>query len=112
MSEHLRLAIVGCGGMGNRHLLGLAELQQIGLSPFELAGVCDPDLENACSQTAPDVLLILGRSRWGTADAFRPFKSRRSQVVSGQEQVLGTGFPVDADSAALRLLNLRHCRIA
>ena len=52
MSERLRLAIVGCGGMGNRHLLGLAELQQIGQSPFELAGVCDPDQENARSLAA------------------------------------------------------------
>ena len=27
MSEKLPLAIVGCGGMGHRHLYGLAELQ-------------------------------------------------------------------------------------
>ena len=52
MSELLPLAIVGCGGMGNRHLLGLAELQQVGLSPFQLVGVCDPNLNNACSLAA------------------------------------------------------------
>ena len=29
----LPLAIVGCGGIGHRHLYGLAELQRAGLSP-------------------------------------------------------------------------------
>ncbi len=43
----IRLAIVGCGGMGHRHLAGLAELHRAGLSDFELVGACDPVLENA-----------------------------------------------------------------
>ncbi|MFQ6039716.1 MAG: Gfo/Idh/MocA family protein [Candidatus Poribacteria bacterium] len=43
----IRLAIVGCGGMGHRHLAGLAELHRSGLSNFELVGACDPVLENA-----------------------------------------------------------------
>ena len=34
MTEKIPLAIVGCGGMGHRHLYGLAELQNAGLSPF------------------------------------------------------------------------------
>ncbi|MEZ4859949.1 MAG: Gfo/Idh/MocA family oxidoreductase [Caldilineaceae bacterium] len=41
------LAIVGCGGMGHRHMYGLAELHRAGLSQFELIGACDPVLENA-----------------------------------------------------------------
>ncbi len=45
--ETIRLAIVGCGGMGNRHLRGLAELQSKGLSRFELVGACDPVADNA-----------------------------------------------------------------
>ncbi len=45
--EKLRLAIVGCGGMGNRHLRALAELQNKGLSRFRLVGACDPVAENA-----------------------------------------------------------------
>ena len=49
MSEKLPLAIVGCGGMGHRHLYGLAELHRAGLSQFELVGVCDPNEENARS---------------------------------------------------------------
>ena len=35
--------------MGHRHLYGLAELQSAGLSPFELVGACDPNLDNANS---------------------------------------------------------------
>ncbi|MBM3235806.1 Gfo/Idh/MocA family oxidoreductase [Candidatus Poribacteria bacterium] len=42
-----RLAIVGCGGMGHRHLAGLAELHRAGLNDFELVSACDPVLENA-----------------------------------------------------------------
>ena len=49
MTDKLRLGIVGCGGMGHRHLFGLAELERAGLSAFELAGVCDPNEENARS---------------------------------------------------------------
>ena len=45
--EKIPLAIVGCGGMGHRHLYGLAELNDAGLSPFELVGACDPVRANA-----------------------------------------------------------------
>ncbi len=45
--EKVRLAIVGCGGMGNRHLRALVELQSKGLSRFELVGTCDPVAANA-----------------------------------------------------------------
>lgn len=45
----IKLAIVGCGGMGHRHLRGLAELSRTGLSPFELVGACDPFTDNANS---------------------------------------------------------------
>ena len=49
MPETIPLAIVGCGGMGHRHLYGLAELTRAGLSPFTLVGACDPDEGNANS---------------------------------------------------------------
>lgn len=60
MAEKLGLAIVGCGGMGHRHLFGLAELQEAGLSPFELVGACDPDEGNANS-LADEAERLLGR---------------------------------------------------
>ena len=58
MSDRLPLAIVGCGGMGHRHLYGLGELERLGLSPFELVGACDPQEDNARSlaEQAEDLL--------------------------------------------------------
>lgn len=52
MSEHIRLAIVGCGGMGHRHMVGLAELHRQGLSQLELVAACDPVTANARSLAA------------------------------------------------------------
>ena len=43
----IRLAIVGCGVMGNRHLNGLIELNKSGVSSFELVSACDLVIENA-----------------------------------------------------------------
>ena len=45
--ETIRLAIVGCGGMGHRHMYGLAELHRVGWEKFTLVGACDPVLDNA-----------------------------------------------------------------
>jgi predicted dehydrogenase len=52
------LAIVGCGGMGHRHLYGLGELARAGHRPFDLVAACDPREENAASlaQTAEELL--------------------------------------------------------
>ena len=43
----IRLAIVGCGGMGHRHLFGLNELRRAGWDHFQLVGACDPVRANA-----------------------------------------------------------------
>jgi predicted dehydrogenase len=48
----IRLAIVGCGGMGHRHLAGLAALHRAGWEAFELVGACDPVRANAESLAA------------------------------------------------------------
>lgn len=45
----IRLAIVGCGGMGHRHLRGLGELRAAGISSLELVAACDPVEANAAS---------------------------------------------------------------
>lgn len=50
--ESIALAIVGCGGMGHRHLEGLAELHRAGLSRYRLVGACDPVADNAASLAA------------------------------------------------------------
>src|SRR5687767_6313957 len=51
-TDHVNLAIVGCGGMGTRHLHGMAEYASIvaglaGHPPFRLLAVCDPNAANA-----------------------------------------------------------------
>ena len=47
--ERMRLGYIGCGGMGHRHLFGLAELNRAGLCRFDPVAVCDPQEENAVS---------------------------------------------------------------
>jgi predicted dehydrogenase len=45
--QRLPIAIVGCGGMGGRHLLGLKELSRTPLYNVELVAVCDLRRDNA-----------------------------------------------------------------
>lgn len=45
--EKVPIAIVGCGGMGGRHLLGLRQLYDVGLGNVELVAVCDLRRDNA-----------------------------------------------------------------
>ena len=54
----LKLALVGCGGMGRRHLHGLAQLESAGINPFTLVAVCDPfeDAAQAGAQLAEELL--------------------------------------------------------
>ena len=65
----IRLAIVGCGGMGHRHLRGLGELHAAGIGSLELVAACDPVEANAASLadhaeaafgTRPAVVATLG----------------------------------------------------
>ena len=44
--EKLRLGVVGCGGMGTRHLYGLKELTESPFANVELAALCDIRREN------------------------------------------------------------------
>jgi predicted dehydrogenase len=47
VNDPVRLAIVGCGGMGRRHLAGLAELVHTEHNNVQLIAVCDPNQANA-----------------------------------------------------------------
>ncbi|MEM2904744.1 MAG: Gfo/Idh/MocA family oxidoreductase [Candidatus Bathyarchaeia archaeon] len=49
MSKAVRLALVGCGFMGTRHLYGFEELKRRGFEAMELAAVCDIDEKRATS---------------------------------------------------------------
>lgn len=58
--ERIPLAIVGSGGMGTRHMFGLAELERAGLNPFDLVAVCDVDPARA-DRLADEAATRLGR---------------------------------------------------
>lgn len=47
MDDPVRLAMIGCGGMGRRHLAGLAELSRTPHMNSTLVAVCDPNRQNA-----------------------------------------------------------------
>ena len=47
VGELVSVAIVGCGGMGRRHLAGLAELARTQHNNVRLAAVCDLDERKA-----------------------------------------------------------------
>ncbi len=53
------IAIVGCGGMGGRHLLGLKELADSDMNNITLSAVCDLRRDNA-EHLADDAEEILG----------------------------------------------------
>jgi predicted dehydrogenase len=55
------IAIVGCGGMGRRHLNGILELHEQKSSPVELAAVCDLRRDNAENLAADAEKLLGGR---------------------------------------------------
>jgi predicted dehydrogenase len=57
--DPFRLAIVGCGGMGRRHLAGLAELARCDRRAIDLMAVCDLNERNA-SDLADEADALLG----------------------------------------------------
>jgi predicted dehydrogenase len=63
MPERVKLALIGCGGMGRRHLRGITRLSQSSLANLELVAVCDLNDENAqyLADEAKDLLGIRPR---------------------------------------------------
>lgn len=47
MPERIKLALIGCGGMGRRHLRGITRLSQSSMANLDLVAVCDLNDENA-----------------------------------------------------------------
>jgi predicted dehydrogenase len=60
VASPVQLAIVGCGGMGRRHLAGLGELARSGDRSVDLVAVCDLNLQNG-EDLADEALQLLGR---------------------------------------------------
>src|ERR1700730_16175232 len=70
MDEPVRLAIVGCGGVGRRHLAGLAGLADTPqLNPHPVT-VCDPNRQNA-EDLADEAHELLGERPTVYGDAER-----------------------------------------
>src|SRR5680860_1788818 len=57
--KSVRLAIVGCGGMGRRHLAGLDELARAGEALVDLFAVCDLNDQSA-NDLADEAEALLG----------------------------------------------------
>ena len=45
--ERIPLCLIGCGGMGHRHILAYKELAESGIGNIELMAVCDANPKNA-----------------------------------------------------------------
>ncbi len=68
--DKVRLAIVGCGGMGRRHLAGLAELARTDHNNVRLVAVCDLD-QGRADALADEALSLLGERPQVFDDAAR-----------------------------------------
>jgi predicted dehydrogenase len=60
MPERIPIALIGCGGMGRRHLRGMRHLAASSLANVELVAVCDLNQDNA-TFLAEEALELLGR---------------------------------------------------
>jgi predicted dehydrogenase len=58
--DRLPMCLVGCGGMGSRHILGYAALEGTGLSNIDLVAVCDLRRDYA-ERAAHEAERLLGR---------------------------------------------------
>src|SRR5258708_2843623 len=47
VAERIPIALIGCGGMGRRHLRGMAHLANSSLANVDLVAVCDLNQDNA-----------------------------------------------------------------
>jgi predicted dehydrogenase len=60
MPDRVAIALIGCGGMGRRHLRGLGHLAASSQANVELVAVCDLHQDNA-TFVADEALELLGR---------------------------------------------------
>ena len=58
--EKVPICLVGCGGMGHRHVMGYKELKDSGIGNLDLVAVCDIRQENA-ELVANEAERLLGR---------------------------------------------------
>ena len=100
MPERVRLAIVGCGGMGRRHLAALAELARSDHNNVDLVAVCDLNERNA-EDLADEARTLLGGRPAVFADA-----TRMAREVEGLEAADCTTDTASHHRVAADLLDL------
>jgi predicted dehydrogenase len=80
VSPPLAIGLVGCGGMGRRHLHAYSALRRVGAAGLEVAAVCDPIA--AAAEAAAD----LAEELLGSRPAV--FASHEELIVSGAAEAL------------------------
>ena len=87
--ERTPIAIVGCGGMGRRHLTGVAALYRSDFCNVDLVAVCDINQQNA-EDLADEAKAALGKRP-------RVFGSV-TQMVEAMPEIQGADVPTDTGS--------------
>jgi predicted dehydrogenase len=105
MAEPVRLAIVGCGGMGRRHLAGLAELTLVDPGAVELVAVCDPNDRNA-ADLAEEAAGLLGYRPAVFSDAAQMARAVEGLAAAACTTDTGSHHRVAADLLDLGLHTL------
>ena len=96
----LSLALIGCGGMGRRHIGGMRQLHRIGKLPFELAAVCD--LYASSAQSAADLAAdVLGK---------RPTVHTSLDQLRGIDAVILTTSPETHAPLGIAAMEMGHAR--
>jgi predicted dehydrogenase len=90
MSERLPIGLIGCGGMGRRHLRGLARLASSSFSNVDLVAVCDISQDNA-RLVADEAADLLGRRP-------RVYASVEAMATELGDDVQGASITTDAGS--------------
>ena len=78
MADKIKLGLVGCCGMGTRHLYGLCELARTPFDNVELCALCDIRRENA--------VYAIFESSWA-GRAVKMSEVESGQVYAYQEEI-------------------------
>ena len=112
------ICLVGCGGMGSRHVQGFARLQRSGMSNVRLAAVCDVRADNA-ERVAGEAEALLGyrpKIHLRIEDAIADPEVQAFDVVTEAFSHLGVVLPaLEAGKHVLcekpLALTVRSCRV-
>jgi predicted dehydrogenase len=84
--EPLRVALIGCGGMGARHAKAVVEMHALGCRPVHIVAVCDPD-----EQRRAKIAALVGRQYGETPRQYADYRMALDQPdIEGVDIVLPT----------------------